>query len=276
MTVSSNFTELSLRRVFYEGFSARDLAEPLASFDANARVESVREFMERRPLCVVGIREGGLITGFVEQERADDRPLVQQMNRLADEFMVSTSAPFQDVIQGLDRHRFMLVTELDQPVGVILRNDIEKAPMRMWLFGMVTLIEMQVGRVIREHFENEKWIEYVSETRMNKARQLKSERARRNQDVDLLDCLQFGDKGQLMARSEQLRRRFWHQQSRRRVEKAVKDLERLRNHLAHAQDIITENWEVIVRLSETLDRILAESDSGESSFTPHEEPSAEG
>jgi hypothetical protein len=40
--------------------------------------------------------------------------------------------------------------------------------------------------------------------------------------------------------------------SRSRGEQTVKELEALRNNLAHSQDIITCDWEIIVKLTEFL------------------------
>lgn len=56
------------------------------------------------------------------------------------------------------------------------------------------------------------------------------------------------------------------------AEKVVKQLERLRNNLAHSQGIIEENWEAIVLLAETMDRVLTvpEHLSVENSLTPFE------
>ena len=45
--------------------------------------------------------------------------------------------------------------------------------------------------------------------------------------------------------------------SRRRVEEATKNFERLRNNLAHSQDIITSDWKTIVELTKELDTIIA-------------------
>ena len=81
------------------------------------------------------------------------------------------------------------------------------------------------------------------------------ERHRRNQRLTVLDCLQLSDKAQIIARNAKLREmtRF---QSRREVEEAAKMLEKLRNNLAHCQDIVVGDWETIVALSENLDRVL--------------------
>ncbi len=71
----------------------------------------------------------------------------------------------------------------------------------------------------------------------------------------MADCLQFSDKAQIIARNEQLRTmtRF---ESRRQVEEIGKRLEKLRNNLAHSQDIIVDDWHTIVLLSENLDSVL--------------------
>jgi len=272
MTLESDPTEESLRRVFLQGFAARDVAEPLASFDVTAGLKTVQEFMVKRPLRVVGIRINGLVSGYVLQDEFDGRPLVQQLRSFDESVVIAGSVSFQEVVTKLNQDPFLVVTALGQPTGVIVRDDLEKAPMRMWLFGMVTLVEMRITRVIRESFPQDGWTDQVSESRLTKARQLQEERSRRKRTVDLIDCLQLGDKGQLIARSTELRERHWHR-SRRQIEKVIKELERLRNNLAHSQDIVAENWDAIVRLAETLDLILEPPKHlpVENSLTPYPE-----
>lgn len=259
MSDTRNNTEESLRRVFLEGFSARDLAEPLASFDLTTETDAVGRFIEGRMQPVVGLRVDGLVTSYVECEKLDRRPLQEQAVALASANVVKTSAPFQDIIEILNEHAFLLVIGLGQPIGTIVREDLQKAPMRMWLFGMVTLFEMKLTGSLRGFYSNDSWTELVSEARMEKAQQLQAERLRRNKAIDLIDCLQLGDKGQLFSRSTELRERYWDV-SRRRIESVVKKFEGLRNNLAHSQDIITENWDSIVQLSESLDALLTVHD----------------
>ena len=127
--------------------------------------------------------------------------------------------------------------------------------MRMWLFGMVTLFELSLTRIVDDYYRNDAWVEFVTEARVDKARQLRTERERRNRSVRLIDCLQLGDKGQLLARSEELRQRYWDR-SRKQIKRNLKEIEALRNNLAHSQPLVTENWDVIVRIASTLDRFL--------------------
>ena len=45
--------------------------------------------------------------------------------------------------------------------------------------------------------------------------------------------------------------------SRRRGDEVIKSLERLRNNLAHTQDIIAFDWQTIVAIVENLERLVA-------------------
>ncbi|WP_144057787.1 hypothetical protein [Novipirellula maiorica] len=53
---------------------------------------------------------------------------------------MATTTPVQEIVAQLNTQPFVLVSTLGQPVGVITRGDLEKPPMRMWLFGMITLL----------------------------------------------------------------------------------------------------------------------------------------
>jgi len=83
------------------------------------------------------------------------------------------------------------------------------------------------------------------------------ERARRGHQVDLISCLQYGDKGWILS-YENIRMAL-SQESRKHARKAVKELETLRNHLAHTQEIIAVGWQRIVvacdRFEESLETI---------------------
>ncbi len=245
----------SLRRVFHEGFCARDVAEPLVSFDADAPADTVRAFMAERKYEIVGIRERGLVVGYVEQAALEDGACSAFLRRLDDARVMLDSTPLVDVVLGLSEARRLFVSVLGGVSGIITRSDLQKPPVRMWLFGMVTLIEMRFARLIEAYCPDGQWKEFLSEGRIAKAESLLAERARRNQELDLLDCLQFSDKTQIIARNPELRglTRF---ESRRQIEQFAKQLEQLRNNLAHAQDIVTTDWETIVLLAANLDRVL--------------------
>ena len=264
----SSYTVLqSLRRVFNEGFSVRDIAEPLASFDHSMPVRDADRVMKERSYQVVGIRKDGDIVGYMEASESASGTCGDLVLPFDDSNVIADSSTLAQLVIALDETPRLFVSLIGRVGGIVTRTDLQKPPVRMWLFGMVSLVEMRVTRLIAQNCPAESWTEYLSESRLEKASAFFQERSRVNQSIGLLDCTQFADKGRIVARNERLRA-LTSFESRRQTEKLFRDLERLRNNLAHSQDIITNDWGVIVQLSENLDRVLtgppgiAEQDAG--------------
>ncbi len=229
--------------------SLRDIAEPLASFDAMAASREVDDFMTTRDFDVVGVRSQGRVVGYVKKGTLHGGDCGQYLRPLSEATVIGDIVPLLSILMELNRAPFLFVTVLRTVGGIITRADLHKAPVRMWLFGIVTMIEMRCTELIERHCPAESWKSFVSEARLQKAQSLLGERRRRNQTLELFDCLQFADKGQIIARNEEIRKCTIFS-SRRQAEEAVKKLEQLRNNLAHAQDILMSDWETILQLCE--------------------------
>lgn len=245
----------SIRRVLTDGFYMHDISEPLVSFDDTTPASVAQAVMQCSDFDVSGVRHEGLVTGYVEQSALTTGVCGDHARPFEKTDVISSSATLTEVVQGLAVAPRLFVGVLGSVGGIGTKSDLEKPPVRMWLFGMVTLIEMRISRLIEQSCPDESWREFLSNARVQKAQELLLERRRRNQCVALLDCIQFSDKGQIMARNEQIRRKTMFE-SRRRVEQVFKGLERLRNNLAHSQDITTSDWEIIVQLTENLERVI--------------------
>jgi hypothetical protein len=244
-------------QLFLSGFTARELAEPLPSFDDTAKPSAVRDAIFAQHLEVVGIRNSGIVEGWMSRADAtndtnDTQPLVGR--QFDESSVISDAASLHDVVQGLNSAPCLFVRSIGHVSGLIRRSDLQKPAMRMWLFGLVTISELRVTRLIDEYCPHDAWQTYLSNGRLQKAIDLQHERRRQGQQPSLLDCLQFADKGQIVARDERLRRhtRF---ASKREVEDFVKALQDLRNNLAHSQDL-SGNWEIIHDLATNLHRIV--------------------
>jgi len=242
-----------VKRTFTESFKGRDIAEPFASFDEGASSADVRDFMEANGVEVVGLRHDGQIAGYVENNSLTNGACGQFKRPFGEVSVVNDDSPLLKVLNELNHSPFVFVTVLGAVGGIITAADLQKPPVRMWIFGVVTLIEMRFLHLIEAHCPDDSWKEFLSDGRLQKAQALVDERSRRKQRVRLLDCLQFSDKGQIVARHEAIRQLTIFS-SRRQAEDAIRKLEQLRNNVAHAQDILKPDLETIVQLCEFITR----------------------
>jgi len=239
---------------FVTSFHAADIADPLLSFDAETDPAVVRTAMDNRDLVVAGIREGGLVTRYrwvdaTAPAGQGDAPPIRP------EQVVHGETPLHLVIGRLADEPFLFVRTLGEVNGVIHPAGIEKPPGRMWLFGMVTLLDMRASVAIDLVYADQTWREHIAPGRLAKAEELRAERLRRGHPCRLEECLQLSDKVQLLARNGHFCT-VTQVKSRRQFKARVKELESLRNNLAHAQDLVPHDWPIIVALATELDRML--------------------
>ncbi|MEM1281867.1 MAG: bifunctional (p)ppGpp synthetase/guanosine-3',5'-bis(diphosphate) 3'-pyrophosphohydrolase, partial [Cyanobacteria bacterium P01_H01_bin.152] len=235
-----------LRRMFFEGFTAMDIAVPLVSFDVDAQAGKVKAFMADQDFDRVGIRVDGLVRGYVRREELAEGTCEEYLHPFtpADD-LVADTASLIDVVKSLSINQQCFVTTLNEVVAIVALEDLEKPPMRMFLFGLITLSEMLLTNLIRRRYPDDSWQSLLSEQRLAKAQNLQQDRRRRGQKPDLVDCLQYGDKGHILSYDEEVRQAIgW--KTRKEARRAIKEMETLRNNLAHVQAIIPTGWERIV------------------------------
>lgn len=223
-----------------------DIAEPLVSFDSDADTLTVRNFMDENNFDLVGIRQNGLVNGYVRREEMTEGSCQKHMRPFTpNDDLVPDTANLIDVVKSLAINQQCFVTILDRVGAIVTLTDLEKPPMRMFLFGMITIIEMTITEILRKRYADDSWQELLSDKRIALAKKLQDERNRRGQQVELIDCLQFGDKGWIITYDEEIRKALGHK-SRRESRNAVKEFETLRNNLAHTQAIIPSGWQRII------------------------------
>lgn len=243
-------------RLFAAAFTSADLAEPLASFDRAQGAEAVRAAMEEGHIPVAGAREGGRVQGYLLAEDLRGEEPELPLRTFRRDQVVEGGAPLADVIEVLTRCDHCFVEAFGEVAGVVTRSDVQKPVVRMWLFGVITMAEIAFTHRIRAVFPDGGWRALLSESRLKRAEELRRERERRGQTAALLDCLQLSDKGAILLNDEELFRLFEFP-SQSAAQRVLRELESLRNHLAHAQDIVTHDWPAIVRLARHVAELAA-------------------
>lgn len=245
-------TKHHLVRHFTESFTAQDIAEPIRSFDIEKPCNNVQPIMDKQQLDIVCLRDKGVIIGYVRRSDLNRGCCGDHLRPFRQGQVLASDSSFSDVIHVLTLHQYGFIRLFDDVVGYFSRSEINKPVVRMWLFGIITFVEMEFTQMIREYYPDESWRSMLTEKRLSKALELQQERQRRNQHCDLIDCLQLSDKGQIIIQNPEFLE-LLDIGSKSAAKRVARELESLRNNLAHAQDIVTHDWAQIVRLSYRLE-----------------------
>lgn len=245
-------------RTFARTFTPADIAEPLRSFDVVRPASEVKEVMQTNRLLVAGVRYNGKVSGYVSLNSLGEDLCGDTATKFHRTQVLTIGASLTEVVDVLSRHDYCFITVLGEVVAVIGRGDMHKPVVRMWLFGVISFTEIQYTDQIRLFWPDNAWSELLSRERLGRATALQKERLRRNQPCELIDCLQFGDKLRILISDKKQLERFGFK-SAGAAKRVIKDLESLRNNLAHGQDFISNDWPQVIRIAKRMEIMMRET-----------------
>jgi hypothetical protein len=211
--------------------------------------------MENLDFDVEGVSDRGRVYGYVERSRLGDGPCRKYMKVLHPSEMIAESAPLADLLSVLHDSPRMFVLNSNQVTDIVTRGDLQKAPVRMLLFGLVTLLEMHFLRIIRNHYPNDSWQSLLDANQLRLARNLQSKRRNRNEALDLADCLALECKIKIALEIPEIRERI--KEKFENPAALLQSICDLRNRVAHAHDLTEgSSWAEVIDLGKKTEGLL--------------------
>jgi len=250
-----------LRHLFEDGITARAILEPLQSCPAGAPASEMSRILRERDFDVAGVQEirDGEVIGFVIRDSLKNGVVRDSVQQLTLERLISDSTPLAHLLAILKTREQVFVLAGQKVAGIITRADLNKPPVRVYLFGLISLLEMHLTFWIKTTYPDGSWTKVISGSRVTKAKDLLVERTKRKQQTDLVDCLQLCDKRTLVLASKNLADSLG-------LDSDAKDFltraEMLRDFLAHSQQDLTEgsSWAEVIGVVELAEKLVDKSD----------------
>lgn len=245
----------NLRKLFEQNINVSHIAEPLHCFKVTDPILHIKNYMDFKGYDVVGIERSGVVIGYIKKEDFKKLPF-DLIRDFGPTEIVSDSTPLIQLLYMFKDTDRLFVLEANRVTKLVTFADLQKPPIRMLLFGMISLLEMHLLRLILQFYPDGTWKKVLTENRLAEARQLYKQRKARNEEIQLADCLQLCDKKMLIVKNDALRELFSFP-SKNKTEEFFTDLESLRNKLAHAQDLtMGTTWKEIIILIEKSEQLL--------------------
>jgi hypothetical protein len=253
----------ALKKIFIDNVTAKSIYEPLLCCPAASRAEYAKDALRTREFEVAGVKEtvGGRVIGYVITDELMGGEVKEYLRDIDPELLISDSTPIADIFAALTNRDFSFVLYGKHIIGIITKADVNKPPVRIYLFGMISLFEMHLNSWISHFYQGDLWEHEISDNRIEDARHIYEMRKGNNQDISLLECLQLCDKRDILAKSEAFRKEF--DILRKQIDSLVKRVEKIRNELAHSQNSIISNieWSVFIETVSDLEDFLIKSDA---------------
>lgn len=250
----------NLRKLYQNCIKVHDIAEPLFIASADDDAPDVRKKMNALDYNVAGVMEDDVVTGYLTKSNLKQGKCSQYIKKFSDEELVVVSNPLLSDLSRFKERAYLFGVKGKSVSYIISRSDLQKIPVRMLLFGLLSLMELHVLYLIRKSYSGNQWISLLSESRIVKAKQIQDLRKERNEVIDLLEGLQFGDKKKIFECTPALVKAT--HKSKKQLHKFFEDAEALRDNLAHVQDILAgRSWVEFINLLEDIQEFIYQCES---------------
>jgi hypothetical protein len=202
--------------------------------DADDDLKEVVGSEDLREFDYVPVEEKGEIVGLLHRAAHDtsDRagPVRDAMYDLRGDLIISADAGILSYIEGAGKRPCRLVLREGLLDGIVTLSDLQKLPVRPVIFLLVTHLELLMARWIRQHCRAEdEWLNRLHEDRRDQVNAKWAELEGNNLAIDKLTATEFADKRDVLLELRPPDRK-------KKAQKELGRIERLRNSVAHAGD----------------------------------------
>ncbi|MBA7652395.1 hypothetical protein ES703_60229 [subsurface metagenome] len=243
-------------RYLFENITVKHVLERLQCCNAKEDAVIVKKRMKKLDFDVMGIKDKGITYGYVKQSKLKDGLCNKHEHVFHPSELVAESMPLIELLPILHDNQRVFVLERNKVNGIVTRGDLQKAPVRLFLFGLVTLLEMNLLYLIKIYYPKDSWTKHLKDNRLKNAEKLQSIRKDRNEAIDLADCLQFCDKRDLILKKSEILKNIGIK-SKKSIKQTLESAEKLRNNLAHALDIVKGlSWTKVINLAKEIELFI--------------------
>jgi hypothetical protein len=244
----------------------RHIAVPLESCAASDDAKTVRGRMEEKNYDVLGVKENGVIQGYVRRQDLKPGRCRDYLKQFRPAEIIASTTSLIELLPLLRFKTHLFVLERTKLTSLVTRADLQKSPVRMLLFGLVSLLEMYLVEMVRLCYPGDSFREKLAPGRLERAEKLLSALTGEDEETDLAGCLKMADKRDLLIQVPGFLE-FFSLGDGKQASKRFKEMERLRDNLAHGQDLIAgSGWDAVLAVADDLEAFLRRCDEKREEF----------
>jgi len=227
---------------------------------------AILEIMKRENYDIIPVKKNGKFIGYVERNLlSKTREIEPAIRQITLDVVVSSDTHVHEMIDLFQKSRFFFVNKANELVGLVTYADLDKIPIRVWLFILICKFEFALLQLIKNFYKGSSWLEKFTPERREKITKLFNEKRKQDIDISLEDCLNLGEMIELLECDDKLRSLAGYD-TRSSCKSECSGLETLRNNVMHPSSSSLKNYDGVMKLSKRKERLRRAIDRVESAL----------
>lgn len=245
------------------GVTTSTIVEQLRCWPEEAPSEDTKAELERLGFDVAGVacHEAPGVRQFVRTADLKGGRVRDFAQPIRAEHLLAASTPLGQLLPALEQRTQAFVLDGAQVYGIVTRADLNKPPVRLYLFGLITMLEMHMSFWIHRR-KHDSWAKSLTAGRLERVTVSQARLRKEGLDLPAIDCLEFCDRARICTSDKALRESL-QLGSKTQAESQFARAEKLRNKLAHSHLNLAsgETWKDLIKSVAFIEAVVRRSDA---------------
>ena len=221
----------------------------------------VQKLMMEEHYDVLGVEQNETVVGYVVQSQLSVGKTTNYIHKFAPGEFIASTTPLIEALPLFKDRDWLFVLERTEIRSLVTKGDLQKPPVRMLLFSLISLLEMHFLQLVRVCYPGDSFQQHLTHHRLDKAKGHLAELRKRNLEIDLMACLQIIDKSRLLLEVADLMEHL-RLGTREEAKKFFKDIQTIRDDLSHGHDLgVGLSWKDTIHATERIEKLLRDCES---------------
>lgn len=227
-----------LHNILKDSLLVRAVHVELTSCVPGKKAQEVRAEMKKHTFDIMGYKVGNKVAGYVCQEDLISGTCDAYRKPLEPSDTINACSPILTMLSQMKNRRWLFTAVKDDVIGIVTLADLQKAPVRMALFGLVSLLEIHTLSMVKRCYPRKIDIERgLGQRSWEKVKNDYEEMQDRHEDIELAATLLLPAKKDLLCNVPSLPE-FLGFRNRGEAREVFKQAIALRNNLVHGRDVV--------------------------------------
>lgn len=193
----------------------------------------------------------------------DPGTLVREVEQkpIAPPMLIAEGTPLSQSYALFRDTTFLFVLRGNRVEGIVTRGDFQRLPFRMYLFGLFSLLEMGITRLVLCTYGDEGWRSLPCGTAAVKEAEhwYKKAKERGEEPRYKFEVVSLARKLGVLIKAEEALKQFTEEERQLIVGLNQEGLKKLRDNLAHVKDLtqgFNQRWDAVFEITDQLHRVI--------------------
>lgn len=197
-------------------------------------------YLKSRAFDVVGVKsKEDIQLGFVNKNNLEGKSgkIAEHISKFEHHFLITEETSLLDSVDLIRKHNHLFLLKKNQISGIVTRADLQKMPVRLLCFSMMSYLEMIFSEIIRTYIDDNSLKTSLNSGRYNAANEIFEAKIKKDEAIDLISCIQLCDQRDILSKNPIFLNKL--KLSKNKFKDEMDKMISIRNGIAHSQRIET-------------------------------------